>query len=84
MEWRHVDLKAGEIRLEPGTTKNREGRVFKMTTQLRKLLEEQRDERDRLTKLEKICPYLFFRMVADKGSTCSRSSAPGRSGRWDS
>ena len=66
IEWRHVDFKAGEIRLDPGKTKNREGRVFKMTTQLRKLLEEQRDERDRLKKLGKICPYVFFRMVADK------------------
>ncbi|NOT26099.1 MAG: site-specific integrase [Acidobacteria bacterium] len=66
MEWRQVDFKAGEVRLDPGTTKNREGRVFKMTTQLRSLLEVQRDERDRLKKLGKICPYVFFRMVADK------------------
>jgi integrase len=28
LEWRQVDRKAGVIRLEPGTTKNREGRVF--------------------------------------------------------
>ena len=66
IEWRHVDFKAGEVRLDPGTTKNREGRVFKMTTRLRELLEEQRNERDRLKKLGKICPYVFFRMVADK------------------
>jgi integrase len=66
MEWRHVDFKACDVRLDPGTTKNREGRVFKMTTQLPKLLEEQRNERDRLKKLGKICPYVFFRMVADK------------------
>lgn len=29
LEWRQVDRKAGVIRLEPGTTKNREGRQFK-------------------------------------------------------
>ena len=29
LEWHQIDRKAGVIRLEPGTTKNREGRVFK-------------------------------------------------------
>jgi integrase len=29
LEWRQVDRDAGVIRLEPGTTKNREGRLFK-------------------------------------------------------
>jgi len=28
LEWRQIDRKAGVIRLEPGTTKNREGRTF--------------------------------------------------------
>ena len=65
LQWRHVDLKAGEVRLDPGTTKNAEGRVFKMTAQLRKLLEEQKTERERVAKeTEKICPWVFFRMVA--------------------
>jgi len=27
LEWRQVDLKAGEVRLDPGTTKNDDGRV---------------------------------------------------------
>lgn len=39
LEWRHVDFVAGEIRLDPGTTKNNKGRVFKMTAELRRLLE---------------------------------------------
>jgi integrase len=43
-EWRHVDLKAGEVRLEPGTTKNKEGRTFPFTTELRTLLEAQHAE----------------------------------------
>jgi integrase len=29
LEWHQIDRKAGVIRLEPGTTKNRDGRVFK-------------------------------------------------------
>ena len=43
LEWRNVDFKAGEIRQNSGTTKNRDGRVFKMTTELRTLLETQFD-----------------------------------------
>jgi integrase len=41
LEWRQVDLKAAEVRLDPGTTKNGEGRVFPFTTELRRILEEQ-------------------------------------------
>lgn len=29
LEWRQIDRAAGVIRLEPGTTKNRDGRLFK-------------------------------------------------------
>jgi len=29
LEWRQVDLTAGEVRLDPGTTKNDDGRVFR-------------------------------------------------------
>jgi len=37
LQWRQVDLKAGEVRLDPGTTKNMEGRVFYLTVELKKL-----------------------------------------------
>ncbi len=39
LEWRQVDFAGGEVRLDPGTTKNSEGRVFPMTQELRSLLE---------------------------------------------
>lgn len=39
LEWRQVDFQAGEIRIDPGRTKNRDGRVLKMTKELRELLE---------------------------------------------
>jgi integrase len=42
LEWRHVDFVRNEIRLDPGKTKNREGRVFPMTAELRVLLNKQR------------------------------------------
>src|SRR5262245_8946147 len=39
LQWRQVDFAAGVVRLEPGTTKNLEGRVFVMTPELRATLE---------------------------------------------
>lgn len=38
--WSNVDFENGEIRLDPGTTKNGEGRTFPVTTELRVLLEK--------------------------------------------
>jgi len=40
--WTHLDFEAGWIRLEPGETKNREGRMFPLTPMLRVALERQR------------------------------------------
>jgi integrase len=42
LEWRQVDFGAGEVRLDPGKTKNGEGRTFPMTRDLRELLDQQR------------------------------------------
>lgn len=39
LQWRHIDFEAGEIRLDPGMTKNGDGRVFPMTKELRSLLD---------------------------------------------
>lgn len=50
LEWRNIGT--GEIRLDPGTTKNREGRLFPFTSELRALLEGL--ERDGLS-----CPFVF-------------------------
>jgi integrase len=65
LEWRQVDFAAGEVRLDPGTTKNGEGRVFPMTTELRDLLKRLHAEHLRLTKAGHILPNVFFREVAD-------------------
>jgi integrase len=48
LEWRHVDWQAREVRLDAGTTKNGEGRVFPFTTALRAVLEDQRHMAERL------------------------------------
>ena len=43
LEWRQVDMKAGEVRLDAGTTKNGEGRVFPITVELRRILGAQQE-----------------------------------------
>jgi len=65
LEWRQVDFEAGEVRLDPGTTKNREGRVFPFTPELRSLLERQRQTVKELRQDRGLMvPWVFFRMVA--------------------
>lgn len=65
LEWRQVDFDAGEVRLHAGTTKNRDGRVFPMTSELRTLLKDQHAEHERLKKAGHIVPWVFWRMVAE-------------------
>jgi integrase len=66
LQWRQIDFEAGNVRLEAGTTKNREARQFPFTSELRKILEDQRAKRDALTKIGKICPWVFFRYEFQK------------------
>ena len=60
-------LQAGEVRLDAGTTKNGEGRVFPFTPELRDLLEAQCRHADELKRTRGlIVSWVFFWMVADK------------------
>ena len=60
LERRQLDLRAGTLRLEPGTTKNREGRVVYLTPELKALLAAQLERVEALQRrTEKIIPYLF-------------------------
>ena len=63
LEWRQVT--ANEVRLDAGTTKNREGRVFPMTAALRTVLDAQRVEHERLQQAGHIAPQVFFREVSE-------------------
>ena len=55
-----MDLKARTLRLDPGTTKNGEGRVVYLTPELRALLAEQLERVDRLAKTaSRIIPWVF-------------------------
>jgi len=60
LEWRHVDLKIGILRLDMGSTKNEDGRVVYLTPALREAFAAQRERvRDLERKLGRIVPYVF-------------------------
>jgi len=62
LEWRQVDFGAGEVRLDPGKTKNGDGRRFPMTGELRELLDRQRTITENLQRqLKVVCPPVFHR-----------------------
>ena len=86
LEWRQVDFGAGEVRLDPGKTKNGEGRTFPMTRELREVLEQQRTITENLQRqLKVVCPRVFHRSgrpiksfrVAFR-SACVEAGCPGR------
>lgn len=58
----HLDLKAGWLRLEPGETKNNEGRMFPLTPMLREALERQVQKTEASQRAKGvIIPWLFHR-----------------------
>lgn len=62
LQWRQVDLAAGIVRLDPGPTKNSEGRVFPMTAALRQLIEQQKAVRDQVKREKSVlCQWVFHR-----------------------
>jgi integrase len=69
LQWRQVDFEADNVRLEPGTTKNRDARQFPFTVDLQKILDSQREKRDALAKSGKICPCVFPLLFSEKRQT---------------
>jgi integrase len=64
LRWGQVDLEAGAVRLEPGTTKNREGREFPVNAlpELAALLKTQREHTRAIERrLCIVVPYVFHR-----------------------
>jgi integrase len=60
LERRQIDLKADTIRLDPGTTKNDDGRLVYLTPALKAALGEQLDRVDAFArKLGRIIPFVF-------------------------
>jgi integrase len=85
LEWRQVGMEAGEVRLDPHSTKNGEGRVFPFTAELRALLKDRQQEHERLKKAGHIFLNVFFRDVADgrgeRRSPAGSSASPRRGSR---
>ncbi len=89
LEWRHVDRKSGTVRLEPGQTKNSEGRTFPygdLLPELRDVIETQWEETKRVEKEQGIvCPFVFHRngvrirdFRAVWHAACEAAGVPGK------
>ena len=86
LQWRQVDFQAGIVRLEPGTTKNKEGRTFYLTPELRTCLEAQHAATQALQRQTgRIIPWVFHRDGMPMKSfwkawktACKAAGAPGR------
>jgi integrase len=89
LKWANVDFSAGTVRLEPGTTKNEDARLFPFGAHpaLEGLLRSQRERVDRVQKATgAIIPWVFprddgrqlgdFRKVWAKA--CEKAGVPGR------
>ncbi len=84
--WRHVDLDAGWLRLEPGESKNKKGGNFPLIPELRSVLQEQHKRKTRIEQATgRIVDVLFFhddgRPVKNfRGAwegACERAGHPG-------
>jgi integrase len=85
LEWRQVDWPGKVVRLDPGTTKNREGRSFPFTSALETLLKDQLAEHERLKKADRIVSLVFHRdgeriknFRRAWISACKAAGVPGR------
>jgi integrase len=86
-QWRHVDLVKGWLRLDPGESKNGEGREFPFTPEMRSVLEAKR-EMVKTIEREQSCviPWVFVhadgRRIKDfRGAwakACKDAGVPGR------
>lgn len=86
-QWRHVDFANGWIRLDPGESKNGEGREFPFTPELRSVLEAQRDRvRAFGMRTGRVIPWLFCHNDGSPiqdfrgawANACKAAGVPGR------
>src|SRR2546425_2419037 len=90
LERRQVDLQSGTLRLDPGTTKNNEGRIVYLTPELKALLAAQLERVERLSKQNRqIIPYIFPHLTGRRAGTqrgdfrkawstaCQKAGVPG-------
>jgi len=80
LEWAQVDMQAGEVRLEPGATKNDEGRVFPFTSELRKVLESQQQIAEELRTKGVDPRFVFCQIIGKKAG--ERMSLSAYAHQW--
>jgi len=86
LQWRNISFETGTVRLDPGTTKNKDGRVIYMTAQLRVLLEEQRRQTLALQQQTNRIISLVFHDNGERivnydkrwREACKRAGVPGK------
>jgi integrase len=77
LERRRLDLEAGTLRIEPGTTKNDEGRVVYLTPELKAALAGQVVRVEALQrKLGRIIPWLFPNLRGARQPNVGRRRVP--------
>ena len=83
--WANVDWTGESVRLEAGTTKSGEPRVFPFTNELRQLLGEQWVAHEELRRRGTICPSVFHRdgkpiksFIKVWRTACRAAGCPGR------
>lgn len=85
LEWRQVDLNDGAVRLDAGTTKNRDGRLAYVSPALLDILRQQSAATQALQKQRAvIIPYVFhrnggriLRFLGSWRTACLKAGAPG-------
>jgi len=85
LEWRQVDLIEGSVRLDPGTTKNREGRVVYLSPGLLAVLRAQETATRHVERKKGlIIPWVFhrrgrriLRFLASWQTACRKAGVPG-------
>lgn len=87
LTWAQVDLQAGVVRLEPGTTKNREGRTFPFDAwpELEALLRVQRERTSQVERASgRVIPWVFHRQgrriqrfTQSWRTACEEAGTPG-------
>lgn len=85
LQWSNIDWKGQQVRLDAGTAKFGEPRVFPFTDELEALLTQQRDEQARLQRQGRIVPWVFHRegkpiksFIKAWRSACRAAGCPGR------
>ena len=88
LQWRQIDFQAGTVRLDVGTTKNRDGREFPFDVcpELRDLLKQQRAITRAVEQQRgQIVPWVFHRngrpirsFYRSWRAACERAGCPGR------